>query len=172
MSASSAYVRDASALPTRSSSSSLASMPATNAALRASIARSRSACEARRWPWPPGRPAISSPGHDIAAPPGTLREGAALAAAMRDLERSAHHPRFLSSLAFPERYGLRSGSDARHAVTPPLGCQPSEDLDIVDVLLPPGPPVAQMRELLFHGQHAGHAHSLHRRAIEHPRLVA
>ena len=35
-----------------------------------------------------------------------------------------------------------------------LGGQPSECLDIVNVLLPPWSAVAQVRELLLHGEHA------------------
>jgi hypothetical protein len=35
----------------------------------------------------------------------------------------------------------------------PLGGQPSEYLDIFDVLLSPWPTIAQVRELLLHGEH-------------------
>jgi hypothetical protein len=52
------------------------------------------------------------------------------------------------------------------------GGQPSEYLDIADVLLSPWPAVAQARELLLHGEHAGDAHGRYRRAIERPGLVA
>ena len=53
-----------------------------------------------------------------------------------------------------------------------LAGQPSECLDIVNVLLPPWSAVAQVRELLLHGEHARDAHRRYRRAIEHPWLVA
>jgi hypothetical protein len=36
--------------------------------------------------------------------------------------------------------------------------QPPEYLDIPEILLPPWSAVAQMRELLLHGEHAGDAH--------------
>jgi hypothetical protein len=39
-----------------------------------------------------------------------------------------------------------------------IGGQPSERLDIVDVLLPSGPTVAQVRELLVCDKHARDAH--------------
>ena len=60
--ASSMHVRDASAWPTRRSNSSLSSRPCTNAALSTSTTRSRSACDARRWPRPTALAAFSSPG--------------------------------------------------------------------------------------------------------------
>jgi hypothetical protein len=47
----------------------------------------------------------------------------------------------------------------------------SEYLDVVEVLLPPGTTVAQLRELLLHSEHAIDAHSENRRAIEHAWLV-
>ena len=53
-----------------------------------------------------------------------------------------------------------------------FGGQPSECLDVVDVLLPPRSAVAQVRELLLHGEHAGDAHGQDRRAIERHWLVA
>jgi hypothetical protein len=52
-----------------------------------------------------------------------------------------------------------------------LGGQPSEYLEIVDVLLPPWSAVAQAGKLLLHGEHAGNAHGHYRRAIERPWLV-
>jgi hypothetical protein len=48
-----------------------------------------------------------------------------------------------------------------------LGGQASECLDIVNVLWPPGSAVAQVGELLLHGEHARYAHGLYRRVIEH-----
>ena len=53
-----------------------------------------------------------------------------------------------------------------------FGGQPSECLDVVDVLLPPWPAIAQVRELLLHGEHAGDAHGQYRHAIECHWLVA
>jgi hypothetical protein len=50
--------------------------------------------------------------------------------------------------------------------------QPSEYLDIADVLLPPWSAVAQVRELLLHGEHAGGAHCQYWCAIEYRGLVA
>src|SRR6185369_17573236 len=52
------------------------------------------------------------------------------------------------------------------------GCQPSEYLHVGDVLRPPRPAVAQVRELLLHGEHAGDAHGQDRRAIERHGLLA
>jgi hypothetical protein len=57
--------------PTRRSNSSLARRPCTNAALSTSITCSRSACEARRWLWPPAPAATSSPGPTVT---GTFHE--------------------------------------------------------------------------------------------------
>src|SRR5580692_10212287 len=57
----SAYVRDANVWLSRRSNSSLSSTPCTNAALRAPITCSRSACEARSRLPSPARAAISSP---------------------------------------------------------------------------------------------------------------
>jgi hypothetical protein len=65
----SAWVRDASAWPTRASSSSLVSRSSTNAVLSTSIACSRSARDARNCPQPAVRAAISSPGTSITASP-------------------------------------------------------------------------------------------------------
>ena len=59
---SSAWVRAASAWPTRASSSPAVSWPRTNAALTLSITYSRSACDARRRPGPVPAAATSSPG--------------------------------------------------------------------------------------------------------------
>ena len=53
-----------------------------------------------------------------------------------------------------------------------LSGQPPEYLDVVDVLLPPRPAVAQVRVLLLHGEHASDAHGQYRRAIEYPRFIA
>src|SRR5215471_688888 len=53
-----------------------------------------------------------------------------------------------------------------------LGGQLPEHLDVVDVLRPPWPAVAQARVLLLHGEHAGGAHGQYRHAVERPWLVA
>ena len=53
-----------------------------------------------------------------------------------------------------------------------LSEQPPEYLDVSDVLLPPWPAVAQVGELLLHGEHAGDAHGQYRRAIERAGVVA
>lgn len=50
--ASTPQVREPNAWPTRESSSSLVSLPWTNAAWRIPITCSQSACDARIWPWP------------------------------------------------------------------------------------------------------------------------
>jgi hypothetical protein len=73
--ASSAQVRAPSARPARASSSSLVSLPCTNAALRKSTTCSRSACEARRWPWPAVDGVSSFPGPGVmGTPPAQYRE--------------------------------------------------------------------------------------------------
>src|SRR5215469_683740 len=64
-----------------------------------------------------------------------------------------------------------SGLSAVASGPPPRG-QPSEYPDIGDVLLPPWPAVAQVRELLLHREHACDAHGQYRRVIEHPGLFA
>ncbi len=50
--------------------------------------------------------------------------------------------------------------------------QPSEYPQFVDVLLPPWSAVAQVGELLLHGEHAGDAHGQYPRAVERSWLVS
>ncbi len=46
------------------------------------------------------------------------------------------------------------------------GQESSEDSDVFDVFVPPGPAVAQRRELFFHRQHPGDTHHRHRNAVK------
>ena len=80
----------------------------------------------------------------------------------RHPDEPAGPAKLLCTLLRPLRYGRR--------FLP--GGQLPEYPDIRDVLLPPWPAVAQVRELLLHGQHAGDAHGQHPRALECHRLVA
>ena len=53
-----------------------------------------------------------------------------------------------------------------------LGGQLAEYLDVLDVLLPPRPAVAQARVLLFHSEHPGDAHSEYGHAVKRRWLIA
>src|SRR5215468_331657 len=100
--ASSVGVRDANVWLSRASSSSLASMPRTYAALSTSITCSRSACEARKRPRPPAA-ATSSPGPVItgASPEHKRRHSVTRLPAGSHPRKRHHHPGWARSRIGP-----------------------------------------------------------------------